>query len=169
MGTTKPRKSSAAKPSPSLPEKTFIIDNGAYTMKAGFAPGLTAPEDESKALSSCTTIPNTIAKTRGNRIYVGSQLSGQVADCNEMVFRRPVEKGYIVNWEAQRETWEHSFFDDKTARGKDYRVDSPEDTTLVLTEAPNALPSLQRNADEMVMEGWGFGGYLRCVGMLFDF
>jgi actin-related protein 6 len=165
MGTTKPRAKSTAKPSPALPEKTFIIDNGAYTMKAGYAPGLSAAEDETKSLASCTAVPNAIAKTRGNRLYTGSQLSGHVADCNEMAFRRPVEKGYIVNWEAQKETWEHSFFDEKTARGKDFRVDNPEDTTLVLTEAPNALPSLQRNADEMVMEAWGFGGYSRCVGM----
>lgn len=83
-----------------------------------------------------------------------------------MVFRRPVEKGYIVNWEAQKEIWEYSFNDDKSARGRDVRIERPEDTTLVLAEAPNAPPSLQRNADEMVMEAWGFGGYLRCVGML---
>lgn len=167
MGTTKPRssaKSFAAKV-PSLPDKTFIIDNGAYTMKSGYAPELPPSGDEENVLSSCTAIPNAIAKARGNHIYIGSQLSGHVADCNEMVFRRPVEKGYIVNWEAQRETWEHSFFDDKSARNKDLRIQSPEETTLILTEAPNALPALERNADEMVMEGWGFGGYLRCVGM----
>jgi actin-related protein 6 len=81
-----------------------------------------------------------------------------------MVFRRPVEKGYIVNWEAQKEIWENAFFDEKTARSKDLRIESPEDTTLVLTEAPNALPTLQKNADEIVMEEWGFGGYVRCVG-----
>ena len=166
MGTTKPRppaKSSNAEVR-SLPEKTFIIDNGAYTMKAGYAPTFPLPEDEDSALSACNTIPNTIAKTRGNRIYIGSQLNTQVTDWNEMMFRRPLEKGYIVNWEAQKEIWEHSFFDEKTVRSKEMRIASPEETTLVLTEAPNALPVLQKNADEMVMEEWGFGGYLRCVG-----
>lgn len=167
MGTAKPRTStkSAASKVSSLPDKTFIIDNGANTMKSGYAPELPSPGDDEKSLSACTAIPNAIAKARGNRIYIGSQLSGHVADCNEMVFRRPVEKGYIVNWEAQRETWEHSFFDEKSARNKDLRIQSPEETTLILTEAPNALPVLQRNADEMVMEEWGFGGYLRSVGM----
>lgn len=131
-------------------------------MKAGYAPTHN-PRDETTALSSCSAIPNAIAKTRGNRVYIGTQLNN-VTDCNEMAFRRPVEKGYIVNWEAQRETWEHSFFDEKTVRNKDVKIDSPEETTLVLTEAPSALPVLQRNADEMVMEAWGFGGYLRCVG-----
>lgn len=166
MGTTKPRppaKSSNAEVR-SLPEKTFIIDNGAYTMKAGYAPTFPLPEDEDSALSPCSTIPNTLAKTRGNRIYTGSQLNTQVTDWNEMMFRRPLEKGYIVNWEAQKEIWEHSFFDEKTVRSKEMRIATPEETTLVLTEAPNALPVLQKNADEMVMEEWGFGGYLRCVG-----
>jgi actin-related protein 6 len=167
MGATKPRTSSARDSAPkvqSLPEKTFIIDNGAYTIKAGYAPEPPPPEDLDQALSSCSTIPNAIAKTRGNRIYIGAQLNSQVTDWNEMVFRRPVEKGYIVNWEAQKEIWEHSFFDQKTVRSKDLRIGSPEDTTLVLTEAPNALPTLQKNADEIVMEEWGFGGYVRCIG-----
>ena len=30
-----------------------------------------------------------------------------------MVFRQPVEKGYLVNWESEREIWENSFFDKK--------------------------------------------------------
>ncbi|PYH72561.1 actin family protein, partial [Aspergillus vadensis CBS 113365] len=166
MGTTKPRPSGRASVAKvqSLPDKTFVIDNGAYTLKAGYAPDSAPPEDQSKALAACTEIPNAIVKTRGNKIYVGSQLNTHVTDWNEMMFRRPVEKGYIVNWEAQKEIWEHSFFDEKTVRSKDLRITDPEDTTLLLTEAPNALPALQKNADEIVMEEWGFGGYLRCVG-----
>ncbi|GKZ86542.1 Actin-protein 6 [Aspergillus niger] len=166
MGTTKPRPSGRASVAKiqSLPDKTFVIDNGAYTLKAGYAPDSAPPDDQSKALSACSEIPNAIVKTRGNKIYVGSQLNTHVTDWNEMMFRRPVEKGYIVNWEAQKEIWEHSFFDEKTVRSKDLRITDPEDTTLLLTEAPNALPALQKNADEIVMEEWGFGGYLRCVG-----
>ncbi|KAE8350699.1 actin family [Aspergillus coremiiformis] len=166
MGTSKPRPSGRASiaKARSLPEKTFIVDNGAYTMKAGYAPD-SIPEDEiEEALSVCSVIPNALAKTRDNRVYVGSQLNTHITDWNELMFRRPVEKGYIVNWEAQKEIWEHSFFDEKIVRSKDLRITNPEETTLVLTEAPNALPTLQKNADEIVMEEWGFGGYLRCVG-----
>lgn len=166
MGTTKTHTPAKASPTVAqpLPEKTFIIDNGAYTMKAGYAPDSALPEDETKALSACTAIPNALAKTRGNRVFIGSQLSTHVTDWNEVMFRRPVEKGYIVNWEAQKAIWDHSFFDEKTARNKDLQVANPEETTLVLTEAPNALPALQKNADEIVMEEWGFGGYVRCIG-----
>ncbi|KAL2803225.1 actin family [Aspergillus granulosus] len=166
MGTTKPRPSgrNSVAQAQVLPDKTFIIDNGAYTMKAGYAPELPPSGDGGAALSACTAIPNAIAKTRGNRIYVGAQIGTNVTDWNEMLFRRPVEKGYTVNWEAQKEVWENSFFDEKTVRSKDLRVAEPEDVTLIFTEAPNALPALQKNADEIIMEEWGFGGYLRCVG-----
>ncbi|KAL4956211.1 actin family [Aspergillus filifer] len=165
MGTTKPRPSAKnAVPQPqSLPEKTFIIDNGAYTMKAGYAPDSAPPDDEETAVSACTAIPNAIAKTRGNRIYVGAQIDANVSDLNEMLFRRPVEKGYTVNWEAQKEIWESSFFDEKVVR-PELRIADPEDVTIIFGEAPNALPALQKNADEIIMEEWGFGGYLRCVG-----
>lgn len=166
MGTTKTRAPPKAADSPdvlarNIPAKTFILDNGAYTMKAGYAPGSSSEE----ALSACTSIPNALVKTRDNRIVIGSQLSTNVSDWNEAMFRRPVEKGYLVNWEAEREIWEQSFFDDKaTALNKNLRIAAPEDTTLVLTEAPNAMPALQKNTDEMVMEEWGFGGYVRCLG-----
>ncbi|KAI5294562.1 Actin- protein 6, partial [Ascosphaera atra] len=52
----------------------------------------------------------------------------------------------------------------KTAKRPDLRVADPGDATLILTEAPNALPTLQKNTDEIVMEEWQFGGYARCIG-----
>ena len=68
-----------------------------------------------------------------------------------------------MNWEAEQEIWDYSFFDEKTAH-KDLFVKEPGDTTLILTEAPNTMQALQRNADEIIMEEWGFGGYARVVG-----
>lgn len=168
MGVAKaraPAKPAAPKVQP-LPEKTFIVDNGAYTIKAGYAPSKlpTSQQDTDDALSACVTIPNALAKTRDNRVFVGGQLSTHISDWNEVVFRRPVEKGYIVNWEAQKEIWEQAFFDEKTARYKEARITDPSETTLMLADTPNGLPALQRNADEMVMEEWGFGGYARVIG-----
>jgi actin-related protein 6 len=162
MGTSRARTTARQQTAPkiqSLPDRTFIIDNGAYTIKAGYVP-------QDHALSACMSIPNALAKTRDHRVYVGAQLLTHIPEWNEVAFRRPVEKGQIVNWEAQREIWEHSFFDEKTARQQEVRVANPEDTTLLLTEPPNGLPALQKNADEIIMEEWGFGGYLRCVGGL---
>ena len=167
VGTAKQRGSAKASAvaKRSLPEKTFVLDNGSYTLKAGYAPDSASSDDEGRALSSCAVVPNAVAKTRGNRVFLGSQLQTHVTDWNEVMFRRPMEKGYIVNWEAQRAIWENSFFDEKTVRSSSLLIANPQETTLVLTEAPNALPALQRNADEIVMEEWGFGGYLRSIGM----
>lgn len=96
-----PRQSkTAAQP---LGDKTLVLDNGAYTMKAGFA---TSSPDLQR---DCITIPNCIARGRNKRTWVGAQLEG-CRDFGEMSFRRPVEKGYLVNWEVEREIWEKSFF-----------------------------------------------------------
>lgn len=173
MGVSKtraPAKQTTSKVQP-LPEKTFIIDNGAYTIKAGFAPSKLPSHQQNAedSLSACVTIPNALAKTRDNRVFVGTQLSTHISDWNEVVFRRPVEKGYIVNWEAEKEIWEQAFFDEKTTRYKEARVTDPTETTLILTDTPNCLPALQKNTDEMVMEEWGFGGYTRIIGRLFYF
>ena len=90
-----------------LSERTLVLDNGAYTMKAGFATQDPNPETD------CRVIPNCLAKSRDNRIWTGNQL-GNCNDFGDMVFRRPVQKGYLVNWEAEREIWDNTFFD-KTA------------------------------------------------------
>ncbi|KAG5302045.1 actin-like protein arp6 [Histoplasma ohiense] len=162
MGTSKPSRATKRVPSPPpLPPKTFIIDNGAYTMKAGYAPDQLSTEPP---LNSCLVIPNAVARTRDKRVYIGAQLLTHISDWNEVAFRRPVEKGYVVSWEAEKEIWDHAFFDEGTARKPEVRCADPENTTLIYTEAPNAMAALQKNADEIIMEEWGFGGYFRCVG-----
>ena len=86
-----------------LPNQTLIIDNGAHTMKAGFATTEPCPED-------CQAIPNCLAKDRGKRVWVGAQLE-KCNDFGEIAFRRPVEKGYLVNWEAEKAIWDHTFLE----------------------------------------------------------
>lgn len=85
-------------------EKTLVLDNGAFAMKTGFAQSPTDPERD------CHSIPNCIARTRDKRIWIGGQLKN-CKDFGEIAFRRPVEKGYLVNWEAEKEIWEKTFFD----------------------------------------------------------
>jgi actin-related protein 6 len=100
-----------------------------------------------------------MARDREKKVYIGSQLE-KCKDFGEIVFRRPVEKGYLVNWEAEKEIWEQEFLEDKAPLKCD-----PKDTGLILTEAPNALPVLQTNCDQVVFEEFGFASYLRCPGM----
>lgn len=88
----------------SIPSQTFIIDNGAYHIKAGWA------EESPDLEKDCHLIPNCMAKGRDKRLWIAGQLDN-CRDFGELQFRRPVEKGYLVSWEAEKEIWEHSFFD----------------------------------------------------------
>lgn len=154
-----PLKSKPAPPPP--PSRTLVLDNGAHTIKAGFVT-TTATADETED-DEPRVIPNCIARDRGRKTYVASDLATKCSDFGEITFRRPVEKGYVVNWEAQKEVWDHEFL----ARGAPLRCD-PAETRLVLTEQPNALPALQANCDQMVFEEFGFASYYRGIGMLLN-
>ena len=151
----------AARAPPQLPSRTLVLDNGGYAIKAGFAPS--QPENDEQTLSRCTSIPNSIVRTRDRKTYVAAQADKDVTQWSEAVFRRPIEHGQVVSWEAQKEIWDYSFFDQKTAK-KELFVAQPEDTTLLFTEHPNTIPTLQKNADEIIMEEWGFGGFTRVLG-----
>jgi actin-related protein 6 len=149
-----------ARDSQFLPSSTFVLDNGGFSIKAGFAP--TWPSSDSDTLKRCRVIQNSLVRTRDKRTYVAGQ-QANISQWSEATFRRPIERGQLVNWEAEKEIWDHSFFEQKTAH-EDVLVREPETTTLILTEAPNTMQALQKNADEIILEEWGFGGYARVVG-----
>lgn len=142
------RKSKSSGPAP--PSRTLVLDNGASTIKAGFV------SDE--LTEDPRIIPNCIARDRARKVYVASDLE-KCRDFGEIQFRRPVEKGFIVNWEAQKEIWDREFFDDKAPQKCD-----PTETRLLLTEQPNSLPILQSNCDQVVFEEYQFASFYRGTG-----
>lgn len=133
---------------------TLVLDNGASTIKAGF---VTSETDTSR--EKPRVIPNCIVRDRHKKVYVGSEFE-KCKDFGEISYRRPVEKGYIVNWEAQKEIWDREFFNDKAPLPCD-----PSQTRLVLTEQPNALPALQTHCDQIVFEQFGFSSYYKGIGV----
>ena len=151
---------SSTKNKQSLPSHVFVLDNGGFSIKAGFAPD--ALSQDAETLKRCHTIPNSLVRTKDKRVYVASQQEN-IQTWTEATFRRPVERGQLVSWEAQKAIWDQSFFDTETAN-RDLLIREPEDTTLILTEAPNTMQALQKNADEIIMEEWGFGAYVRVLG-----
>ncbi len=153
-----------AKPSaPPPPARTLVLDNGAYTLKGGFVPTAgTGADDESERTP--TIVPNCLLRDRQRRTYIGSEVTARCRDFAEAAVRRPVEKGYIVNWEAERAIWAHEFGRaDESAGGGTLACD-PTETRLVLTEQPNALPALQAHCDQMVFEEFRFASYYRGTG-----
>lgn len=134
---------------PLRPANTLIVDNGGYTIKAGLlTPSSSAPETP-------TVFPNSIARDRGRKTYVASELA-KCKDYSEIQFRRPVEKGLVVNWDAQRVIWDTELLGPESKLKCD-----PAETRLILGDVANGLPALQANCDQMVFEEYGFASYYR--------
>ncbi|KAF2398389.1 Actin/actin-like protein [Trichodelitschia bisporula] len=144
-----PRSAKAASTA-GVKNQTLVIDNGAFTIKAGVVASSPTIED-------CKVIPNCIAKDSVKKVWVGSQLD-QCKDFGEMAFRRPVEKGYLVNWEAERAIWGHSFLAENAVAKCD-----PHETNLLLTEAPNCPQALQTNTDQIIFEEFEYASYCRTL------
>lgn len=152
ISTAKPAPTAPSAPSGPLPDRTLIIDPGAYTIKAGFA------SKSPNVQQDCHVIPNCLAKSsREDKTYVGSQLAS-CTDFGEMQFKRPVQKGYIVNWPTEAAIWENEFLDPKAPLPCD-----PRDTNLIITEAPNAPNALQTNIDQIVFEEFEFASAYRTI------
>ncbi|RBR19556.1 uncharacterized protein FIESC28_05551 [Fusarium coffeatum] len=142
------RKAKPAAPKGTPP--TLVLDNGAATIKAGVV--------HDGKFSDPRIIPNVIARDRARKVYVASELE-KCRDFGEIQFRRPVEKGFIVNWEAQKEIWDREVFEDGFEPGS---------SRLILAEPPNGLPILQTNCDQIVFEEYGFESYYRGIGPTFN-
>ncbi|KAG9693640.1 Actin/actin-like protein, partial [Aureobasidium melanogenum] len=123
--------------------QTLVVDVGAWSLKAGYA-----------SSDTCHVAPNCIAKSRDNKTYVGSQLS-QCTDYGDMTFRRPVQKGYIVNWPAEVAVLDNEL--------QQLQCDTS-DTNLIITEQPNAPLQLTQNLDQMVFEHFDFAAVYRTIG-----
>jgi actin-related protein 6 len=136
---------------PPRPRSTLVLDNGASTLKAGLVRGT--------EIGDPLIVPNCIARDRSRKTYIASELE-TCRDFSEIQFRRPIDRGYIVNWEAQREIWDRQFIDDGAPL-----TCEPGETRLILAEPPNNLPVLQSNCDQIVFEEYGFASYYRGIGM----
>ncbi|KAL8690419.1 MAG: hypothetical protein Q9218_004131 [Villophora microphyllina] len=132
-----------------LPDISLVVDNGAFSIKAGF---VSSPNPgnalTSSSLDDCQIIPNCLARERDRKVWVGSEIEA-VQDFGEMAFRRPVEKGYLVNWEAEKAIWDSTFLDPKSR---------------LSVKAPNTTAALQSNCDQVIFEEYEFATYSRHIG-----
>ena len=129
---------------------TVVLDNGAHTVKAGFA-GADDPQ---------LVVPNCCAKPRKEtyRRLVGAQTAdvNLVGDFAQLHYARPFERGYLVNWETQTAVWDQVFSADHLA------VDAGA-STLFVTEPAGNLPRFKAEMDEVVFEYYGFASYARAT------
>ena len=130
--------------------RAVVIDAGADTLKVGFA-GESDPQ---------FTVPNAVAKPKKElRLLVGEQTVSGVKDYSSLEYVRPVDRGYITNWDTQAEIWSQVF--------DDSHLDIAERVSelgLLHTTQPFTLPSVLRSMDETVFEKFGFHSFYRCAG-----
>mmetsp|Transcript_15382 Transcript_15382/g.62734 ORF Transcript_15382/g.62734 Transcript_15382/m.62734 type:complete len:396 (-) Transcript_15382:952-2139(-) len=138
-----------------------VLDNGGYNIKAGYV----SAEERSRgcdvqSLSSPPEIfPNAVAKPPKKSSSVATKRNGgflvsaelyDLPSYSGLFFRRPIERGYVKEWDLQRDVWKYIFTRSKV---------EPKENCFVVTE-PIALPgSLRRGMDELVFEEFGFASY----------
>ncbi|KAF8228073.1 actin-related protein Arp6 [Tricholoma matsutake] len=130
----------------------IVLDNGAATIKAGIANQLT----EQGGSQGLRIITNAVVRSKGDKLtYFGHELD-RCRDYSSLHYRLPFEKGYLVDWDAQKAVWDGIFSTDV------FGIDTSE-SSLLITEPYFNLPNLQDVYDQFVFEEYEFKSYHRCT------
>ncbi|XP_076632813.1 actin-related protein 6 [Colletes latitarsis] len=81
-----------------MSSSTFVLDNGANTVKVGLA------SDNPKLVPNCIMK----AKSERRRPFVGNQIE-ECRDASGLFYILPFQKGYLVNWDVQKTVWDYIF------------------------------------------------------------
>eukprot|EP00906_Rhabdomonas_costata_P016878 RCo024247 len=115
------------------PARTLVVDNGACFVKA-------LSSDRQRSAEPWAAVPNLVCRDKRTKaLFVGSQVETDLRDCSSLAYRRPMEKGYLVDPECQAEVWRDLFARRVGLRGEERRH------TSVVVTAPHFTPKrLQR-------------------------
>ncbi|XP_013779892.1 actin-related protein 6-like [Limulus polyphemus] len=127
-----------------LDVKTFVLDNGAYTEKCGYS-----TQAEPRIIPNCITK----AKSERRRPFIGDQID-DCKDISGLFYILPFQKGYLVNWEVEKQVWDYTFGQDV------FNIDFGE-TCLIVTEPYFNFTSIQENMTEILFEEYQFHSLLR--------
>ncbi|XP_058807177.1 actin-related protein 6 isoform X2 [Phymastichus coffea] len=125
------------------PNSIFILDNGAYTAKAG------------QSTESSKIIPNCMMKSKSERRrpFTGNQIE-ECRDMAGLYFMLPFQKGYLINWDVQKTVWDHIF-------SKDCCNVNFGETSMIITEPPFNFASIQEAMAEIFFEEYDVASLLR--------
>ncbi|KAJ3813542.1 actin family [Lentinula aff. lateritia] len=127
-----------------------ILDNGAGTIKAGIASGVLGEQE------AVRLVPNAIVRSKGDKAtYFGHEIA-KCKDYSSLHYQLPFEKGYIVDWDAEKAIWDGVFSQEVLG------VNTTE-SSLILTEPYFNLPNIQEIYDQFVFEEYEFSSYHRCT------
>mmetsp|Transcript_30039 Transcript_30039/g.84763 ORF Transcript_30039/g.84763 Transcript_30039/m.84763 type:complete len:413 (-) Transcript_30039:59-1297(-) len=115
-----------------------VLDSGGCTVKLGLA----------ASDSPAAVFPNCLGKGRTDRQWMIGDTLLEARDISGLSVRRPVDRGFVVNFELQQEVWARGF-------EKVLQID-PRERTLLLTEPPFNLDTCRDATAEILFEGFGF-------------
>ncbi|KAJ6514420.1 actin-like protein ARP6, partial [Mycena vitilis] len=138
----------------------LVLDNGGSTVKTGII-GQPSSDDP-------WIIANAVVRSKGDKMtYVGHELD-RCRDYSSLSYRLPLEKGYIVDWDAQKAVWDGILSDEVLNA-------NPTESTVLMTEPYFNLPKIQEVYDQFIFEEYEFRAHLRATpasliqhGTLFD-
>lgn len=125
-----------------------VLDNGASTIKAGIV-------DEHVGLAP-RIISNAVVRSKGDKMTYFGHETEKCKDYSSLHYRLPFEKGYLVDWDAQKAVWDGIFSDEV------FGVNTSE-ASLLITEPYFNLPNIQEVYDQFVFEEYEFDSYYRCA------
>ncbi|KAI4377163.1 hypothetical protein MLD38_014840 [Melastoma candidum] len=115
---------------------TVVLDNGGAVIKVGRAGDL----------DPTAVLPNYLIRPLSSKKFVVPSPS---TDLTSAAFRRPIDRGYLINPDLQRDIWSHAFA---------YLSFTPSAaSSLLLTVPLFTLPSIYNSTLELVFEDFGFG------------
>ncbi|GLT26226.1 hypothetical protein SLA2020_013080 [Shorea laevis] len=117
-----------------------VLDNGGGLIKAGHG----GDRDPTVVVPNCLYRP-----LSSKKFLHPSPLSSITSeDLTSASVRRPIDRGYLINPDLERDIWSHLF--------SSLLHVNPSTSSLLLTEPLFSLPSIQRSTDELVFEDFGF-------------
>lgn len=122
---------------------TVVLDIGASHLKMG-------------RQNQIRSIPNSIFKSKVER-RKSAFISSQIESCKDhsgLFYMLPFQKGYLVNWDVQRQVWDHAF-------GKEELNIKPGETSIILTEPHFNFSTIQEGMNELFFEEYQFQSILR--------
>eukprot|EP01127_Copromyxa_protea_P016355 TRINITY_DN4839_c0_g1_i1.p1 TRINITY_DN4839_c0_g1~~TRINITY_DN4839_c0_g1_i1.p1 ORF type:complete len:441 (-),score=73.48 TRINITY_DN4839_c0_g1_i1:44-1366(-) len=122
--------------------RKLVIDCGADSVKMGFG-GM---------LNPTRIAPNFVARggKKGTQKYVAEEIEN-CEDFSKLILRRPFDRGYLLDWEIQKQVW--SLSESYSAVGKKF---NPSSTQLLMTEPYFNPESLRTNMYEVIFEDYQF-------------
>ncbi|KAH7915450.1 actin-related protein Arp6 [Hygrophoropsis aurantiaca] len=129
-----------------------VLDNGASTIKAGIINN----ERDEDIQDKVRIIPNAVVRSKGDKsTYIGHEME-RCRDYSALHYRLPFEKGYLIDWDAQKAVWDGLFSSEVLGI-------SAAESSLLITEPYFNLPNIQEVYDQFVFEEYEFQSYYRCT------